>query len=66
MTAAAFLPTMFTVLACVTGGALLVLVYLDNRRSRIDDSIAAFQRHIGALSPEARRNSVMRGEDRGD
>lgn len=48
----------FTVMACITGGALLVLVYLDNRKSRIDDGIAQFRRHIDALSPEARRNSV--------
>jgi hypothetical protein len=54
---------MFTVLACITGSLLLVLVYLDNRKSRIDDSINAFRRHIDALSPEARRNSVMRNPD---
>ncbi|MFM8826205.1 MAG: hypothetical protein ACKOFT_03895 [Actinomycetota bacterium] len=63
MTAVAFLPVMFTVLACITGSLLLVLVYLDNRKSRIDDSINAFRRHIDALSPEARRNSVMRDPD---
>ncbi len=63
MTAVAFLPVMFTVFACITGSLLLVLVYLDNRKSRIDDSINAFRRHIDALSPEARRNSVMRNPD---
>ena len=52
--------TFFTVLACLTGGTLLVLVYLDNRKSRIDDGIAQFRRHIDALSPEARKNSVHR------
>ncbi len=63
MVAVAFLPATFTVLACITGSLLLVLVYLDNRKSRIDDSINAFRRHIDALSPEARRNSVMRDSD---
>lgn len=64
MTAVAFLPVMFTVFACITGSLLLVLVYLDNRKSRIDDGINAFRSHIGALSMEARRNSVIR--DRAD
>lgn len=56
----------FTVLAVMSGSALLVLVYLDNRRSRIDDGIAKFRRHIDALSPEARRSSVHhnRSDDR--
>lgn len=49
---------LFTILACISGGALLMLVYLDNRKSRIDDGIAKFRRHIDALSPESRRNSV--------
>lgn len=56
----AFLPVFFTVLAVISGTTLLVLVWLDNRKSRIDDSINAFRRHIDALSPEARRNSVYR------
>jgi hypothetical protein len=56
---------MFTVLACISGSLLLVLVYLDNRNSRIDDSIDAFRRHIDALSPESRRNSVLRGPEDG-
>lgn len=51
----------FTIMACISGGALLVLVYLDNRKSRIDDGIAQFRRHIDALSPEARRTSVHQG-----
>jgi hypothetical protein len=51
----------FTVMACISGGALLVLVYLDNRKSRIDDGIAQFRRHIDALSPESRRTSVHQG-----
>jgi hypothetical protein len=38
-------------------------VYLDHRKSRIDDGIAQFRRHIDALSPEARRNSVQRNND---
>lgn len=63
MIAVQFLPVLFTVLAIISGTTLLVLVYFDNRNSRIDDSIAAFRRHIDALSPEARRVSVFRSED---
>ena len=63
MIAATFLPILFTVLAILSGTTLLVLVYLDNRNSRIDDSIDAFRRHIDALSPEARRTSVYRDND---
>lgn len=58
MIAMSFITTFFTFMAVVSGGTLLVLVYLDNRKSRIDDGIAQFRRHIDALSPEARRNSV--------
>ena len=58
MIALSFLTTLFTVLAVLSGIALLVLVWLDNRKARIDDGIASFRRHINALSPEARRNSV--------
>jgi hypothetical protein len=58
MIALSFITTFFTFMAVVSGGTLLVLVYLDNRKSRIDDGIAQFRRHIDALSPEARRNSV--------
>jgi hypothetical protein len=57
------LTTVFVVLSVVSGVALLVTVYLDYRRSRIDDSIAAFRRHIDALSPESRRSSVTRDSD---
>ena len=63
MIASQFLPILFTVLAIVSGTTLLVLVYFDNRNSRIDDSIAAFRKHIDALSPEARRLSASRAED---
>jgi len=63
MIAGQLLPILFTVLAIISGTTLLVLVYFDNRNSRIDDSIAAFRRHIDALSPEARRMSVTRSED---
>ena len=48
----------FAVLAAGCGSVLLVLVYLDHRASRIDDSIASFRRHIDALSPEARHESM--------
>lgn len=63
MIAVQFLPVLFTVLAIISGTTLLVLVYFDNRNSRIDDSIAAFRRHIDALSPESRRMSVFRSDD---
>lgn len=57
----AFITAVFLALAAVCGVTLLVLVYLDNRNSRIDDGIAAFRRHIDALSPESRSSSVHRG-----
>lgn len=60
MIAFSFLPFFFTVLSVMSGTALLVLVWLDNRKARIDDSIAAFRRHIDALSPESRRGTVVR------
>lgn len=59
------LTTVFIVLSAVSGVTLLFTVYLDYRRSRIDDSIAAFRRHIDALSPESRRSSVTRDSDDG-
>ena len=59
------LTTVFIVLSAVSGMTLLFTVYLDYRRSRIDDSIAAFRRHIAALSPESRRSSVTRDSDDG-
>ncbi len=58
MIAMSFITSFFTFMAVVSGGTLFVLVYLDNRKSRIDDGIAQFRRHIDALSPEARRSSV--------
>ena len=58
MIAMSFITWFFTILALISGSALLVLVYLDNRKARIDDGIAQFRRHIDALSPEARRSSV--------
>ncbi len=58
MISMSFITWLFTILALISGSALLVLVYLDNRKVRIDDGIAQFRRHIDALSPEARRNSV--------
>ena len=53
-----FITWFFTIMTIISGAALLVLVYLDNRKARIDDGIAQFRRHIDALSPEARRSSV--------
>jgi hypothetical protein len=58
MISMSFLTGLFTFMAFVSGSALLVMVYLDNRKVRIDDGIAKFRRHIDASSPEARRSSV--------
>lgn len=63
MIATSFITQFFIFMACLSGGTLLVLVYLDNRKSRIDDGIAQFQKHINALSPESRRNSVHHNYD---
>lgn len=63
MIALSFITGFFWVMAVISGSTLLTLVYLDNRKSRIDDGIAQFRRHIDALSPEARRNSVQRNND---
>ena len=63
MIAVSFITGFFTVMAIISGSALLVLVYLDNRKVRIDDGIAQFRRHIDALSPEARRSSVHHNND---
>lgn len=63
MIALSFITGFFWVMAIISGSTLLTLVYLDNRKSRIDDGIAQFRRHIDALSPEARRNSVQRNND---
>jgi hypothetical protein len=54
MIAASVLTGIFALLSVGSGAALMVLVWLDHRSSRIDNSIARFQRHINALSSEAR------------
>jgi hypothetical protein len=63
MISMSFITGFFWVMALISGSTLLVLVYLDNRKSRIDDGIAQFRRHIDALSPDSRRNSVQRNND---
>lgn len=63
MIIAGLFTTLFATLAVMCGLGLVVLVYLDHRSSRIDDSIAAFRKHIDALSPEARRSSIVRPPD---
>lgn len=65
MISMSFISGFFWVMAIISGSTLLTLVYLDNRKSRIDDGIAKFRRHIDALSPEARRSSVRRNHDEG-
>lgn len=62
MIALSIVTSIFTLLAVASGMSLLVLVYLDNRKSRIDDGIARFQRHIDALSSDSRRSSVNRNK----
>lgn len=63
MMSMSFVTGFFWVMAVISGSTLLVLVYFDNRKSRIDDGIAQFRRHIDALSPDSRRNSVQRNND---
>lgn len=63
MIAMGLLTKIFAVLSAMSGITLLVLVYLDHRNSRIDDSIAAFRRHIDALSPESRRSTHSNNSD---
>lgn len=63
MIALSFITTFFAVMAVISGTMLGVLVYLDNRKARIDAGIAQFRRHIDALSPESRRSSVHRDVD---
>ena len=58
-----FITTFFAVMAVISGTMLGVLVYLDNRKARIDSGIAQFRRHIDALSPESRRSSVHHNTD---
>ncbi|MSO60121.1 MAG: hypothetical protein EXQ63_07335 [Ilumatobacteraceae bacterium] len=57
------LTTIFSLCAATCGAVLLVLVFLDFRKTRIDDGISAFRRHIDALSPQARRDSIVRHDD---
>jgi len=54
MIAASVVTWVFAFLSLASGATLLALVWLDHRASRIDNSIARFQRHINALSSEAR------------
>ncbi len=63
MTAMSILTSLMILGAAVCGVSLLVLIFLDFRTTRIDDGISSFRRHIDALSPEARRDSIIRHED---
>lgn len=63
MIALSMITTFFTVMAVISGSMLGVLVYLDNRKARIDAGINQFRRHIDALSPESRRSSVHHNSD---
>ncbi len=46
------------VVALVTGGA--VWRFTGRRHHQREDGVVKFQRHLGALSPEARRSVVQR------
>lgn len=50
------------VLAVALAIAIAVVVYMLGRgnRPRRDDGVASFQRHLDALSPEARRQVIDR------
>lgn len=63
MIALGILPVIFSLCAAICGVVLLVLIFLDFRKTRIDDGISAFHRHIDALSPQARRDSIVRHDD---
>jgi hypothetical protein len=63
MIALGILPAIFSLCAVTCGVVLLALVLLDFRKTRIDDGISAFHRHIDALSPEARRDSIVRNDN---
>ena len=63
MIALGILPMIFSLCAAICGVVLLVLIFLDFRKTRIDDGISAFHRHIDALSPEARRDSIVRNDN---
>ncbi len=48
---------------------LFAAILVSRRRPSRDDGVASFQRHLGALSPEARRQSIQRArkpDDRDD
>ena len=63
MIALGILPVIFGLCAATCGVVLLVLIFLDFRKTRIDDGISAFHRHIDALSPQARRDSIVRNDN---
>lgn len=56
------------VVAAVVVAIVVVALAVSRRRPSRDDGVASFQRHLGALSPEARRqviDRVRRAEDGG-
>ena len=63
MIALGILPVIFALCAAICGVVLLVLIFLDFRKTRIDDGISAVHRHIDALSPQARRDSIVRNDN---
>lgn len=56
----------FAALSALSALALLVVVALDARAARIDSGINRFQRHIDALSPQARGKARIHGTSNPD
>lgn len=48
------------VVAVVVVAIVVVALAVSRRRPSRNDGVAAFQRHLGALSPEARRQVIDR------
>ncbi len=63
MIALGILPAIFSLCAATCGVVLLALIFMDFRKTRIDDGISAFHRHIDALSPQSRRDSIVRNDN---
>jgi hypothetical protein len=56
-----FAIVMFTAAAVLVG--VIIIAALRQRRPKSDDGVQSFQRHLGALSPEARRSSIDRAQN---
>lgn len=56
----------FAALSAISALLLLLVVALDARAARIDGGINRFQRHIDALSPQARTKARIHGTSNPD